>query len=115
MESSDFEILLWHFNTLLWHFNTSHEFLDFVGLEMLFLIRLKSSSLRLLCVFNSLLLGSGLGTLGPSFGHFTVKNRHFCFYFVFTRSIDVTGTSTDDALCFHTQVADLFSNRFQRQ
>lgn len=33
VESSDFKILLWHFNT-------SHEFLDFVGLEMLFLIRL---------------------------------------------------------------------------
>lgn len=68
VESSDFK-------TLLWHFNTSHEFLDFEGLEMLlFLIRPQRATLiaRLLCVFNSLLLGSGLRRLIPSFGHFTV-------------------------------------------
>lgn len=52
-ESSDFMILLWHFHI-------SHEFLDLVGLGMLlFLTRPRRVTLvvRLLCVFNSLLLG----------------------------------------------------------
>lgn len=63
------------FMIFLWHFNISHEFLNFVRVEMLlFLIRPQRVTLvvRLLCVFNSLLLGSGLRRVSLSFVHFTV-------------------------------------------